>query len=103
MFPIRDDAPRFTTPYVNYFLLAINTVVFVMTWLSGPANFQLIVEIFGFRPAVVVGFLHGVHGLDPVTAFLPLLTSMFLHGGWIHLIFNMWFLYIFGDNVEDYL
>ncbi len=103
MFPIRDDAPRFTTPYVNYFLLAINVIVFVLVWLTGPANFQRIVEVFGFRPAVVVGFLHGVRGLDAVTAFLPLLTSMFLHGGWLHLIFNMWFLYIFGDNVEDYL
>ena len=72
MFPIRDDAPRFTTPYVNYFLLAMNVFIFLMVWLTGPANFQRIVEVFGFRPAVVVGFLHGVHGLDLVTAFLPL-------------------------------
>ena len=103
MFPIRDDAPRYTTPYVNYFLLAMNVVIFVMVWLTGPANFQRIVEVFGFRPAVVVGFLHGVQGLNAATAFLPLLTSMFLHGGWLHLILNMWFLWIFGDNVEDTL
>jgi membrane associated rhomboid family serine protease len=103
MIPIRDDAPRYTTPYINYFLLALNVFVFIMTWFTGPANFQRIVNVFGFRPSMIVGFLHGVSGITAVGAFVPLLTSMFLHDGPLHIIFNLWFLYIFGDNVEDYL
>jgi membrane associated rhomboid family serine protease len=45
----------------------------------------------------------GTRYIPSAAAFLPILTSMFLHGGWAHLIFNMWFLWIFGDNVEDYV
>jgi membrane associated rhomboid family serine protease len=103
MIPIRDDAPRYTTPYVNYFLLAVNTVVFLLTWLSGPKAEQQIADIYGMVPIHVTAFLHGAPGTNAVTAFVPVVTSMFLHASWLHLIFNMWFLYIFGDNVEDYL
>jgi membrane associated rhomboid family serine protease len=103
MIPIRDDAPRYSTPYINYFLLALNTVVFLFTWLSGPKQAQQIVNLYGMIPAQTTGFLHGIHGLNPVIAFVPILTSMFLHASWMHLIFNMWALYIFGDNIEDYL
>ena len=101
MIPIKDDAPRYTTPYINYFLLAMNTVVFLFTWLSGPQA-QQIVNIYGMVPARTTAFLHGAH-VDPIVAFTPILTSMFLHASWMHLIFNMWALYIFGDNIEDYL
>ena len=54
-------------------------------------------------PANITGFLAGANGLGVVAAFLPTLTSMFLHGSWMHVIGNMWFLWIFGDNVEDHL
>lgn len=101
MIPIKDDAPRYTTPYINYFLLASNTVVFLFTWLSGPQA-QQIVNLYGMVPARTTAFLHGAH-VDPIVAFVPILTSMFLHASWMHLIFNMWALYIFGDNIEDYL
>lgn len=100
MIPIRDDAPRFTTPYINYFLLAMNTLVFVFATFVGR---DAINSVFGMKPIQIVAFLHGVQGTNAISAFVPVLTSMFLHGGWWHLIFNMWFLYIFGDNVEDYL
>jgi len=103
MIPIRDDAPRYTTPYINYFLLALNCVVFLFTWLSGPREAPQIVNIYGMIPAQTTGFLHGIHGAPAITAFVPILTSMFLHASWMHLIFNMWALYIFGDNIEDYL
>jgi membrane associated rhomboid family serine protease len=112
MIPIRDDAPRYTTPYVNYFLLALNTLIFVLMWLGlvGPA--QEITNVFGFVPVRVTAFVQGAHyvrlpvGMVPVTAisaFVPIFTSMFMHASWLHLIFNMWALYIFGDNIEDYL
>ena len=103
MIPIRDDAPRFTTPYINYFLLALNTVVFLFTWLSGPLEAQQIVNLYGMVPARTTAFLHGFQGASSLFAFVPILTSMFLHASWMHLIFNMLFLYIFGDNIEDYL
>jgi membrane associated rhomboid family serine protease len=103
MFPLYDDAPRYSTPYVNYFLLALNTLAFVfeLSFLP-PSRNQLIFE-FGIVPARVTGFLGGIHGFHAVPAFIPIFTSMFLHASWAHLIFNMWALYIFGDNIEDYL
>jgi len=100
MFPLYDDAPRYSTPYINYFLLALNVVIFVFTAAAGE---QAFVNVFGLHPNLVTGFLHGVPGISFVAAFVPFLTSMFLHASWGHLIFNMWALYIFGDNVEDYI
>ena len=114
MIPIRDDAPRYTTPYVNYFLLALNTLVFLMMWLGGgqlhPS--QDVTNVFGFVPATSNGIRSGrtlcdlarrMIPVNAVSAFVPIFTSMFMHASWLHLIFNMWALYIFGDNIEDYL
>ena len=58
---------------------------------------------FGVVPSHEVGLLVGIPVFSPGAAFLPILTSMFLHASWGHVIGNMWFLYIFGDNVEDYM
>ncbi|HUN87683.1 MAG TPA: rhomboid family intramembrane serine protease [Terriglobales bacterium] len=101
MFPLYDDAPRYSTPYINYFLLALNTLVYLFESALSPRAFSQFVGTFGVIPAHVTAALHG-HG-DPVSAFVPILTSMFIHASWPHVIFNMWFLYLFGDNVEDYL
>jgi len=57
----------------------------------------------GMVPANITAFLGGTGRPGVVAAFLPTLTSMFLHGSWMHVIGNMWFLWIFGDNIEDYL
>jgi membrane associated rhomboid family serine protease len=112
MIPIRDDAPRFATPYVTYFLIVVNTLVFLFELtFPGPERQQLIYT-FGFVPAKITALFSGAHSVAingavlPVTAqtaLIPVLTSMFMHAGWLHLIINMWFLWIFGDNVEDYL
>jgi len=102
MIPLRDDAPRFATPYVTYFLVTLNVVVFLFeVLLPGPQRNGLMYQ-FGLVPANITGLLAGSH-IAPEAAFLPVLTSMFLHASWLHLIFNMWALWIFGDNVEDYL
>ena len=101
MFPLYDDAPRYSTPYINYFLLALNTLVFVFEISLSPRALNQFIGVFGTVPAHVLAMLHGAH--DPVTALVPIFTSMFIHGSWGHLIFNMWALYIFGDNIEDYL
>jgi membrane associated rhomboid family serine protease len=102
MIPIRDDAPRFGTPYVNYFLVGLNTLVFLYEVLLAPPARNALMYQFGFIPAHLTGWLTA-HTVPPDVALLPVLTSMFMHASWLHLIFNMWALWIFGDNVEDYL
>lgn len=103
MIPIRDDAPRYTTPYVNYFLIALNVLVFVFQLTLGPEEQNLFLTEFGVRPAAIAAWIAGNHHVTFLGVAVPMLTSMFLHGGWLHLIFNMWALWIFGDNVEDHL
>jgi len=103
MIPLRDDQPTFSTPFVNYFLIVSNVVVFL--WglpLSNRALNSFRVE-FGVVPQPTVAVLTG-HSYDSLaTAILPLFTSMFLHVNFWHVAGNMLFLWIFGDNVEDYL
>ena len=112
MIPLRDDAPRFSTPWMNYFLIALNTAIFLAMWAGVPAPAQVVVNVFGFVPLKITALLEGAHAIDlggalvPVnaqSAIIPIFTSMFLHASWLHLIGNMWGLWIFGDNVEDYL
>lgn len=101
MIPLKDDAPRSTTPYVNYFLIIFNSIIFLLERSMDPQSLQFFVFHYGFVPTHVNAFLKGAAPVD--VALLPLLTSMFLHASWLHLIFNMWALAIFGDNVEDRL
>jgi membrane associated rhomboid family serine protease len=102
MIPIRDDQPRFSTPFVTYFLIAINVIIFLMEWALDPASLRGLIYEFGMVPSHVTGLISGGHA-SPAVALVPVFTSMFLHGSWMHVIGNMWFLWIFGDNVEDYL
>jgi membrane associated rhomboid family serine protease len=103
MIPLRDDAPKFGTPYVNYFLLALNVLVFLCMWVGVPAPAQQVVNIVGFQPYRVTSLLRGSHAVNAEMAFISIFTAMFMHASWLHLISNMWVLYIFGDNVEDHL
>jgi membrane associated rhomboid family serine protease len=106
MIPIRDDQPRFSTPYVNYFLIGLNVLVFLMELMVGAQSERALNGFlfqFGVVPRHVTGLLTGTPVFNPVAAILPMFTSMFLHGSWLHIIGNMWVLYIFGDNIEDYL
>jgi rhomboid family protein len=100
MFPLKDDQPRYSTPFVTWFLIAINILIFLFeVQLSRQGLLQLF-DQFGLVPANVGLFLS--HG-NFLQAVVPFFTSMFLHEGVAHVLGNMWFLYIFGDNVEDYL
>jgi membrane associated rhomboid family serine protease len=103
MLPVRDDQPRFSTPYVTYFLIALNLVIFLFEAALTPQSFKTLLFQLGMVPANITAFLSGEGRLGLVAVFLPALTSMFLHGSWMHVIGNMWFLWIFGDNIEDYL
>ena len=93
MFPIRDHNPSRHTPYVTYALIAINVGVFLSYWplFADPRQLNLFFYEWALVPALV-----SEQGTWPTMA-----TSMFLHGGWMHLAGNMLFLWIFGDNLED--
>jgi membrane associated rhomboid family serine protease len=93
MFPIRDHNPSGRTPYVTWSLIVLNVAIFLLYWpfLETEIQAQRFFLTWGVVPAEVTRG-EGLHGL---------LTSMFLHGGWMHLAGNMLFLWIFGDNMED--
>lgn len=100
MLPLKDDQPRYSTPYVTWFLIAINILIFLFEFKFSQRELKELFDQFGLVPANVGLFVS--HG-SFLQAVLPFFTSMFLHEGIAHVLGNMWFLYIFGDNVEDYL
>jgi len=129
MFPFQDDNPTERTPVATYAIIALNVVVFL--WMQRLPQTQLhdVQYRYGFVPARLTDLpdkkpvpirdeqviQHPLFGQPVVVVreitleaapgeiMLSLLTCMFLHGGWMHIIGNMWFLWIFGDNVEDRL
>ena len=103
MLPIRDDQPRYSTPWVNGFLIGLNLVIFFFEFTLDPPSLDLLARQFGVVPSHLMAFLSGSPRYSLLDVVLPFFTSMFLHGSWMHVIGNMWFLFIFGDNVEDYL
>ena len=99
MIPFRDRNPSGTVPAVTVSLILANIVVFVYTASLGPKGFERIIMEYGLVPDQV---LSGGE-LPPLPALLAFFTSMFLHANWVHLLGNIWYLWIFGDNVEDRL
>lgn len=100
MIPLRDTIKSKTVPFVNYILIALCGAVFLYE-LSLGAKLGQFVRTTGVTPADISASL--LQGRMVVRPALTLLSSMFIHGGWMHLLGNMLFLYIFGDNVEDRL
>jgi len=100
MIPLRDTIKSKTVPVVNYLLIGTCGIVFLLE-LSLGAGLDRFIRTYAIIPSQVAGtvFL----GRFSFHAVRPLVTSIFLHGGWLHLIGNMLYLYIFGDNVEDRL
>jgi len=106
MIPLRDDTPRYSTPYVNYFIIALNALVFLFELSVGAQNHRALNSLmyqFGVVPQHFERALAGSTHFSLSGALLTILTSMFLHASWLHIIGNMWVLWIFGDNIEDYL
>ena len=106
MIPIRDDQPRFSTPYITYFIVALNIVIFLFELAVGAQShgqLNALIYEFGVVPRQVTGSLTGSPQFSILAAVVPIFTSMFLHGSWLHIIGNMWVLWIFGDNIEDHL
>jgi membrane associated rhomboid family serine protease len=106
MIPIRDDQPSYSTPFINYFIIGLNVLVFLFELSIGAEGRRALnafVFEFGVVPVRIERALAGVGHYTLATTLPTILTSMFLHGGWLHIIGNMWFLWIFGDNIEDHL
>jgi membrane associated rhomboid family serine protease len=123
MIPIRDNIPPRTVPLVNYALIALTTLVFFKQLADERSPQPNLVEKYGMIPLrvfhpqtpiavperVAVQTPYGVQYAErmrvaaapPINPWWTLLTCIFLHGGWMHFLGNMWFLHIFGDNVED--
>lgn len=99
--PIKDDAPTVRKPYLTVSLIAANTLIFLYSITQGVEGFTAITYRFGFIPVELVHSVELTPTL-PASPYLTAVTSMFMHGGWFHLIGNMLFLWIYGNNVEDY-
>lgn len=102
MFPLRDNVPSRSFPVVTVALIVVNTVIFLVEVAMGHRALSGFVGRHGLVPSVVTAYFSGAE-IPAQRVFLPFLTAIFLHGGWLHLIGNMWYLWIFGDNVEDRL
>jgi len=103
MLPLKDDQPRYSVPYVNGFLIGINILIFIFETSLDRQSAELFARQFGVVPSHLAAFLAGSPRYSLPQVIIPFFTSMFLHGGWMHVLGNMWFLFIFGDNIEDYL
>lgn len=112
MFPLRDDNPHFLTPYVTYGIIALNILSWIfIQGLGGELALARSVCELGLIPADLLGtlptgsrFQISPNASCVITGNAGLYTvvsHMFLHGGWMHLIGNMWFMWVFGNNVED--
>lgn len=89
MIPLRDTQPSYTFPFVTVAIIALNVLAFLYEFTMDPYEFNFFIAHHGVIPARL--------------QWVDVLTSIFLHDGWLHLIGNMWFLWIYGDNVEDIL
>jgi len=101
MIPIRDTAPCYSRPYVTWGLMALCIVIFIALELVPENIHRYVVSIYGMVPARYTNPDWAIAMGYPQDYFLSFVTNLFLHGGWWHLIMNMWFLWIFADNVED--
>jgi membrane associated rhomboid family serine protease len=98
--PLKDENPSRSFPFVNVLLILTNVAVFLYQYSLPPRAFKAFVYADATIPARFPAFLSGHLGFE--AAFLPLVTSLFLHGGLLHIAGNMLFLWIFGDNIEDF-
>jgi membrane associated rhomboid family serine protease len=106
-FPLRDDQPRFSKPFINYFIITLNIAVYLFLELPAQAQgrraFDVLILQFGLVPHDLTRAIAGVPQYPLGANVLTILTSMFLHGDLFHILGNLWFLWIFGDNIEDHV
>jgi len=93
MIPLYDTLRSRHFPLVNWLLIALNFIIFFYELSLSPSALNRLTLVWGLVPVNLM--------THPQTYWLTIFTSMFLHGGWLHILGNMWFLFIFGDNIED--
>ena len=103
MVPLKDENPVQITPYVTYGLIAINIAVFVYELILSPPELNRFFHLFAIVPLELNASWNGITIDQPIPEPLTLITSQFLHAGFIHVGFNMLFLWIFGNNIEEQL
>ena len=101
MIPLKDDNPTSSRPIVTYFLIGLCVVVFLMQ--LGSQSYRTLILSYGLIPSVLMGHNQLPMDLYAVPAYMTIFSSMFMHGGWMHLIMNMLFIWVFADNIEDNL
>lgn len=99
MIPIRDTIRSKTFPIINWLIIGANALVFLFELSLSPQSLVQFISIFGIIPEQLNILRPWVMIANPLP-LVTLITHMFLHGGWVHFLSNMWILYIFGDNVE---
>ncbi|MFH1686945.1 MAG: rhomboid family intramembrane serine protease [bacterium] len=100
-FPFRDDVPTIRRPFFTVGLIAINALIFLFSIMMGERGFHLFTLQYGYIPYEFVTSAELTPEIAASSWFTPF-SSMFMHSGWMHLIGNMLFLWIFGNNVEDF-
>jgi membrane associated rhomboid family serine protease len=105
VFPINDNNPTRLTPYVTYGLIAVNIVVFIHQVMLAPQQLEQFFQLYAVVPRELTANFTGIPISVPqaIPEPLTLITSQFLHGGFLHIAGNMLFLWIFGNNIEDKL
>jgi len=103
MIPLKDDNPISDRPTVTYFLIGLCILVFLFELSSQSYKTGQLFYSYGLIPSVLMGHDQLPQDLYTIPAFATILSSMFMHGGWMHLIGNMWYMKIFADNIEDSL
>jgi len=101
MIPLRDSNPSGTRPVVTIVIIAVNVLAFLYEVALGSHLDRFILH-YGLLPGLVTGE-YRIPGFGLTEIAWRFLTTMFLHAGWIHVVGNMWYLWIFGDNIEDRL
>lgn len=101
MIPYRDNIPCLRTPWVTWSLIALNFIILALSLGLPPQAQTPLLYLYGLVPARYAYPDWALQVGLPPDDFAPLVTHMFLHGGWLHVVLNMWMLWIFGDNVED--
>lgn len=99
MFPLRDTIPSRNFPIITLCIIIANSIVFIYELSLGPTIDQFLTR-FGVIPVFYTRAWQE-NPLQLIPGLVPFFSSLFLHGGWMHVISNMWYLWIFGDNVED--
>lgn len=101
MIPVRDTVPCLHRPVLTWTLMGANTSIFLLLQMAPETIVHNVYYLYGLVPARYMHPEWAQQAGFPLHDYWAFLSNMFLHGGWLHIILNMWMLWIFGDNIED--